>query len=155
MPVAPLPINLTGITEREAIVDAVYRAVLAFDHNDEELLRSAITEDASLDFEGVLSCKGIDELKANVYDRVAKLDTLHLLSNVRVHQESSTTAKVSCSAMAQHCRRGQGVDASGGKYTSGALYLCNVVKVGNLWKVNKWDAQVIWLQGDASVMTGE
>lgn len=154
MPVAPLPAKLSGITEREAIADALYRAVLAFDHADEDLLRSSITEDIELEFPGVLSAKGIPEVKAGVYDRVSKLDTTHFLSNVRINQESSTKAKVSCSALAQHCRMGQGLDGTAGKYTSGVLYLCDMVKDGELWKVSRWDAQVIWLDGDASVMSG-
>ena len=155
MSVASLPTKLAGITEREAIADALYRAVLAFDHNNEDLLRSAITEDGFLEFKGVMSCKGIAELKEKVYDRVSKLDTLHVLSNVRVNVESDSQAQVLCSAVATHCRAGQGVVPDGAKYTSGAMYLCDVVKEGELWKVSRWQAQVIWLQGDRSVMSGE
>jgi hypothetical protein len=155
MSVTPLPTKLAGITEREAIADAVYRAVLAFDHNNEDLLRSAVTEDATFEFKDILACKGMTELKEKIYDRVSKLDTLHMLSNVRVNMEGDNRAKVSCSAVATHCRAGQGIDPNGAKYTSGALYLCDVVKEGALWKVSRWEVQVIWLRGDPSVMSGE
>lgn len=38
-----LSVKLTGaLTERAAIADALYRAILAFDHADEALLLSAI-----------------------------------------------------------------------------------------------------------------
>lgn len=152
MSLSPLPAKLAGITEREAVADAVYRGVLAFDHADEDLLRSAITEDAITEFPGVLSAQGILAIKEKVFDRVSKLDTTHFLSNFRVNMESDRMAQVSCSAMAQHCPQGQGRDAGGAKYTSGGLYLCDVIKDGDLWKVKRWQAQMIWLAGDASVM---
>ena len=156
MPVQPLPISLAGsLTDREAIADALYRAVLAFDHADEALLRSALTEDISAEMPGVVTTNGIQEVKEAVYDRVSKLDTTHFLSNVRVNVESDTTAKVSCSAMAQHCPTGQGMDPSSRKFTSGALYFANVVKVDELWKIKNWKAQMIWFDGDRSVMSGE
>ena len=154
MSLAPLPANLAGITDREGVADALYRAVLAFDHANEDLLRSALTEDVTMEFVGVLSGKGIADLKAKVFDRVSKLDTLHCLSNMRVSMESATTAKASCSAVATHVRAGQGIDPNSAKYTSGVLYLCELVKDGELWKVNDWKAQVVWLHGDPSVMSG-
>ena len=155
MALVPLPTSLAGITEREAVADALYRAVLAFDHADEDLLRSAMTEDVTMEFIGVISGKGIDEIKAKVFDRVSKLDTLHCLSNMRVSMESATTAKATCSAIAQHVRTGQGIDPNSAKYTSGALYSSELVKEGELWKIKRWQAKVVWLNGDPSVMSGE
>ena len=92
---SPLPVNLRDITEREATIDAVYRAVLAFDHSDETLLRSAMMDDTVTEMPGVISIKGILELKAAVFDRVSKLDTTHFISNMRVNIESATIAQVS------------------------------------------------------------
>jgi hypothetical protein len=156
MSIKALPISLAGgLTDREAIADALYRAVLAIDHADEALLRSAMTEDASTEIPGVVAANGIEELKATVYDRVSKLDTTHFLSNIRVNIESATTAKVSCSAMAQHVRTGQGMNPASIKFTSGALYQCDVVKVDELWKIKYWKAQMVWFDGDRSVMSGE
>lgn len=77
-----LPSTLTGaLTDREAIADTLYRAVLAFDHADEALLLSAITADISASMPGS-SANGIPEFKAAVFDRVSKLDTTHFLSNI-------------------------------------------------------------------------
>jgi len=150
-----LPAKLAGaLTEREAIADALYRAVLAFDHADEALLLSAVTEDISAEMPG-LSSKGVPELKAAVFDRVSKLDTTHFLSNIRVTIESGTTAKVTCSAMAQHVRPGKGFEPGPNKFTSGGLYLCDVVKVGDLWKIKSWKANIVWVDGDPTVMAGQ
>ncbi|KAF5700340.1 hypothetical protein FMUND_14372 [Fusarium mundagurra] len=149
-----LPAELTGgLTEREAIGDALYRAVLAFDHADEALLLSAITEDIDAEMPGS-TAHGIAEFKAAVFDRVSKLDTTHFLSNVRINITSSRTATATCSALAQHVRPGQGVDPSSAKFTSGAFYACEMVKVGDLWKMKAWKANIIWLDGDPTVLAG-
>ncbi|KAF9773332.1 hypothetical protein IL306_008887 [Fusarium sp. DS 682] len=149
-----LPAQLTGgITEREAIGDALYRAVLSFDHADEALLLSAITEDIDAEMPGS-TAHGIAEFKAAVFDRVSKLQTTHFLSNVRINISSSSTATATCSALAQHLRPGQGADPSSVKLTSGALYVCDMVKVGHLWKMKTWKANIIWLDGDPTVLAG-
>lgn len=151
-----LPVKLAGppLTEREAISDALYRAVLAFDHADEALLRSAATEDIVVDMAGH-SLTGIPAFKEALFDRVSKLDTTHFLSNIRISIESATTAKATCSALAQHVRLGQRSDPSAPKLTSGGMYFCDLIKVGDLWMIESWKADFTWLDGDASVMSGE
>ncbi|KAF5693073.1 Lovastatin diketide synthase [Fusarium globosum] len=149
-----LPAQLTGgLTEREAIGDALYRAVLAFDYGDEALLLSAITEDIDAEMPGS-TAHGIAEFKAAVFDRVSKLDTTHFLSNLRVNIASSSTATATCSALAQHVRPRQGADPSAAKFTSGAFYACDMVKIGHLWKMKTWKASIIWLDGDPAVLAG-
>lgn len=149
-----LSAQLNGLTDREAIADALYRGVLAFDHADETLLQSALTEDIFMEMAGT-SCTGIPELKAAIFDRVSKLETTHFLSNIRVNLESAPTATVTCSAMAQHVGTGQGLDPGSKKLTSGGMYLCDAVKVGDLWKIKSWKMNLIWLDGDRSVMFPE
>ncbi|KUI60990.1 hypothetical protein VP1G_08205 [Cytospora mali] len=135
-----LPSQLTGaLTQREAIADALYRAVLAFDHADEALLLSAVTEDLSAEIRDS-SAKGIQEFKAMVFDRVSKLDTTHFLSKMRVTVESATEAKATCSAMAQHIRPSKGFGQVMNKFTSGGgdctfanrskLTICGTSRVG-------------------------
>ena len=148
-----LPATLPGLTDREAITDTLYRAVLSFDHADEALLLSAITEDIVFEMLDT-STKGIQELKAAVFDRVSKIDTTHFLSNIRISIESTTTAKVTCSALAQHVRPGKGFEPGPNKFTSGALYLCDVVKIDDLWKIKSWTANIVWVDGEPSVMAG-
>lgn len=150
-----LPAHLTGLTDREAIADCLYRAVLSFDTSSESLLHSAVTSDFSAEMAGQ-SSKGIPEFKEKVFDRVKELDTTHFLSNMRVSVESgATTAKATCSAWAQHIRAGKGLEAGPNKFTSGGLYECDVVKVDDLWKIKSWKAHIVWVDGDRSVMTGE
>jgi hypothetical protein len=150
-----LPAELAGgLTDREAIADALYRAALAFDLNDEALLRSAVTDDVSV--EGPRSStNGVDELKAVIFDRVSKVDTTHILTNMRINIKDRNTAKVTCSALAQHVRPGKGFEPSAGKLTSGGMYLCDVVKVGGLWKIKTWKTNITWIDGDRSLFSAQ
>ncbi|KAF4414617.1 hypothetical protein FACUT_14125 [Fusarium acutatum] len=149
-----LPAQLTGgLTEREAISDALYRAVLSFDYADEAPLLSAITKDIDAEMPGS-TAHGISDFKAAVFDRVSKLHTIHFLSNVRINIESSSKATATCSALAQHVRPGQGADPSSAKLTSGGFYACDMVKIGHLWKMKTWKANIIWLDGDPTILAG-
>ncbi|KAI1742628.1 hypothetical protein F4680DRAFT_411255 [Xylaria scruposa] len=154
-----LPAALPGLTDREAIADALHRVVLAFDHGDEALLLSAVTNDVTAEVSGSPPASGIAALKAAVFDRVAfSLDTTHFLSNIRVSVESgASTAQVSCSALAQHVRKGKGFEPGPHKFTSGGMYLCDVVKeeASGLWKIKTWKAKIVWVDGDPAVMTGQ
>ncbi|KAF2972123.1 hypothetical protein GQX73_g1427 [Xylaria multiplex] len=153
-----LPSTLPGLTDREAIADALYRAVLAFDHGDDALLSSAITDDVTAEMPGSPPSSGIAALKAAVFDRVAyEIDTTHFLSNIRVSVETgASTAQVSCSALAQHVRKGKGFEPGPHRFTSGGMYLCDVVKdePSGLWKIKTWKANIVWVDGNPAVMTG-
>ncbi|KAI0542319.1 hypothetical protein GGR58DRAFT_304455 [Xylaria digitata] len=154
-----LPSTLPGLNDREAIADTLYRAVLAFDHGDDALLGSAITDDVTAEMPGSAPTSGIAALKAAVFDRVAyNIDTTHFLSNIRVSVESgASTAQVSCSALAQHVRKGKGFEPGPHRFTSGSMYLCDVVKdePSGLWKIKTWKANIVWVDGDPAVMTGQ
>lgn len=149
-----LPAQLSGLTEREAIADALYRGVLAFDHADESLLLSAVTDDIHFEMPGT-SVQGFAAVKEAVFDRVSKLGTTHFLTNLRIAIDSPTAAKVTCTSTAQHVRVGKGFEPGPHKFTSGGFYACDVVKVGDLWKIKSWWFNIVWVGGNASVMTGE
>ncbi|KAI0974989.1 hypothetical protein F4678DRAFT_470278 [Xylaria arbuscula] len=150
-----LPATLGGgLTDREAIADALYRVVLAFDLADESLLLSAVTPNISADIGGS-STKGFAELKAANWDRISKLDTTHYLSNIRINIQSAATAQATCAALSQHVRPGKGLEADSKKWTAGSTYLCDLVKVGELWKISNWKLKVVWVDGDFGVMSGE
>lgn len=150
-----LPAQLAGtLSVREAVADAVYRAVLAFDLADEALLLTAVTEDIWFEMPGT-SAKGIQEIKTAVFDRVSKLTTTHFTSNIRISIESDSAATLTCSALAQHVRPGKEFEPGGGnKFTSGGLYLCEVIRIGDLWKIKRWNANFTWVDGDSTVMAG-
>lgn len=152
-----LPATLSGalLTDREAIADAIYRFFLAFDHADEDLLISAITEDLHFEMPGFLSADGIPELKAAAFERISKIDTTHCISNIRVSLEGKTTAKATWSGVNQHVRPGMGMEAGPNKFMAGALYVCDAIKIKDgLWKMKCCQGKVIWTDGESNVMSG-
>ena len=150
----PLPAKLAGppLSDREAIADACYRAFLSIDQSSEELLESCATPDIYTDI-AFKACTGMEELKAKVWSRVnERIDTVHYLTNVRVSVDTETTARVSFNAQAVHCVLGQGYESASPKFTTGAFYHCDAVKVGDLWKLKSMKSSHVWSTGDHSVM---
>ena len=152
-----LPVPLPGppLSTRDAIADTCFTAFAALDHEDEPLLRASCTPDIYTLIAGK-ECNGYAELKARVFDNVgAKLDTVHYLTNVRVAVDTETTGRVTFTAQAVHCPLGKGYE--GRKFTTGAIYTCEVVKgegEGQEWKLKKMRSYHVWGDGDASVMGG-
>lgn len=151
-----LPAELAGgLTDREAIADTLYRVALAFDLNDEALLRSAVTDDVSV--EGPRSStNGVEELKA-VISTVSPRLTRHTYS-----QTCASTSRIGIQPrlhaqrwLSTFVRPGQGFERSAGKLTSGGMYLCDVVKVGGLWKIKTWKTNITWIDGDRSLFSAQ
>jgi hypothetical protein len=74
-----LPTQLGGtLTEREAIADTLHRSTLSWDLGDEDLLRSASTEDMAFEITGGAATRGLAELQP-LFERVgSQLDTVHM-----------------------------------------------------------------------------
>jgi hypothetical protein len=149
------PQTLTGLTEREAIADAMYRVIIGFDKNDVPMFNSAFADnDVVLVFRGT-KIKGVDCIKAQLLDFVGPMVTTHMISNVRVDlKEGAKTASLTAFALAQHCPPGRGEEMDGPKYLAASEYFIDVLKdeTDGIWKIKKWTAKLIWTQGDASVM---
>lgn len=149
------PHILTSLTEREAITDALYRAVLGFDLNDTAIFKSAwIGEDVTFVFNEEV-VQGLETIRTRFLVPVGPMDTTHTISNVRVDlKEGASTAKVNAYALAQHCPPGKGLDPNGPKFLASAIYAVDVVKdkSDGVWKIGKWAMKIIWTQGDTSIM---
>lgn len=152
----PLPSKLAGppLNDRDAITDVCYRAFASIDHADEELLLSSCAPDIHTEIAGKI-CRNYEELKTKVWENVSnKLDTVHYLTNMRVSVDTDTTARVTFTAMAVHCRLGKGYEPGPNKFTTGAIYNCDAVKVDDLWKLKLMKSSHVWGDGDPSVMAG-
>ncbi|KAF5965625.1 c6 zinc finger domain-containing protein [Fusarium coicis] len=150
----PLPAKLDGppLSDRDAIADACYRAFLCIDQSSEELLKSSVTPDIYTDI-AFKVCNGYDELKNNVWTNVSeRVDTVHYLTNMRVSVDTEVTARVTFSAMAVHCILGKGYESDSTKFTTGAFYHCEAVKVDDLWKLKTMKSSHVWSTGDRSIM---
>lgn len=153
----PLPAKLAGppLSDRDGVADACYRAFASIDHPDKELLLSSAAPDIQTDIAGK-TCNGIDELQSKVLNNVSnKLDTIHYLTNMRVSIDTATTARVTFMAQAVHCRLGKGYEPGPNKFTTGAIYNCDAVKMDDLWKLKVMKSSHVWGEGDPSIMAGE
>ena len=153
---ASLPAALTGLTDREGVIDAVYRAVTSFDRKDEALLRSAFTSDTVLTFsQGTID--GIEALVGQLFKHfVARLETTHTISAMRVHiAPDGTTASATCNSVAMHILAGQGREPDHAYYQGGALSDFEMIKdTDGLWKIKKWLLQSVWSAGDRAAVMG-
>jgi SnoaL-like domain len=152
------PLTLTSLTPREAITDAVYRAVISFDSNDVSLFNSAfIGEDVSMEVHGSDKrvVQGLSNIRTQVLAQVGPMDTSHIISNVRVDvKDGADTASLTCYALAQHCPPGRGMELNGPKYLGAGEYWADLLRdeSDGLWKIKKLVIRVLWAQGDYSVM---
>ncbi|KAK1059674.1 hypothetical protein LTR33_013094 [Friedmanniomyces endolithicus] len=151
---SPSPANT-----RDSIIDAVYRGTLAFDTGDATLLESAMTDDAVLETGGT-TFEGMETIRTKLFGRIAKLDTTHFVTNMRVgFKEGEAAASVTAGFLAQHYREGQGVVPDATRYLVGGVYFIELVKDGKdgkdgLWKAKHWRVKPTWSEGDRGVMSG-
>ena len=149
------PHILTSLTEREAVADALYRAIIGLDSNDVSIFNSAWSEqNAVFDLRGNV-INGLDAIRTQLLDFVGPMDTTHMISNVRVDvKDGASTASLTAYALAQHCPPGKGREPDSPKYLAASTYFLDLVKdkSDGLWKIEKWVMKVIWTQGDSSVM---
>ena len=152
-----LPASLSSLSVREAITDAIYRAVLGLDTGDKALFDSALTQDANFDLNGNVMV-GLDAIHAGSYELISKLDTTHFISNARVNaRDGDSTASMTASALAQHYRHKEGIEVGATSLMTGSLYFLDLVKddEGGLWKIKNWKLKLIWAEGDWSIMVVE
>ncbi|MCJ1304227.1 hypothetical protein MMC08_007039 [Hypocenomyce scalaris] len=152
------PHTLTSLTPREAITDALYRALIGFDRNDISIFNSAFAgEDVIFELHSGdrRIINGLSAIRTQVLDLVGPMDTTHMISNVRVDvQDGADTASLTAYALAQHCLPGKGKEPDAEKYLVGGEYWVDLVRdeADGVWKMKKWVLDIIWGQGDVSVM---
>ena len=148
---------------REAVVDALHRCVVAFDTNDTALFDSSFMPDGVLEING-RPLKGLPEIHAKGLALVFKVDTTHLVTNLRVHMKTGTTkpgdaeeneASLTATALAQHFAEGKGMEPGQKNLMSGSLYRGELARdTDGLWKFKHLLIKSTWVQGDYSVIGG-
>lgn len=150
-----LPHLLTSLTEREAITDALYRALIGFDTYDVSIFNSAwIGQDVVFQLNDTVY-NGLDAIRTQLLDFAGPLDTMHMTSNIRVDvKDGASTASLTAYAQNQHCLPGTGADPNSPKFLAASTYSLDLVKdkKDGVWKIEKWIMKVVWTQGDNSVM---
>ncbi|CAI7634725.1 unnamed protein product [Penicillium viridicatum] len=130
-----LPASLTpALSDRDAIANALYRGVNAFDTADEILFQSALIEDAVLVLNSTV-IEGYDAIYSGCYANIAKMDTNHFLTNMRINITEESKA--------------QGMKPGSDFLLAGGLYAVELVKDAGdgLWKIKHWTLKTTWAQG--------
>lgn len=152
-----LPVTLNPpLSGREAVADAVYRALLGLDTNDAKLFESGLTEDVIFTV-NESTTHGREALVSGSFAKLSKLDTTHFLTNVRVHiDEGGATASLTASALSQHYRGGEGMDPKAERYLAGTLYFLDLVRdddeAGGIWRVKNWKIRTSWNEGNVAIV---
>ena len=150
-----LPTSLSSLSPREAVADAMYRALLGLDTGDSAMFDASMTNDAVADMGMGGVMEGVEAINEGIFKRVGPMMTHHNISNVRVDvEDGADTASMSAYAIAQHKRPEEGLDPKAPHLTSGAIYYVDAVKHESegVWKVKKWVMRLLWLDGDWAVM---
>lgn len=149
---------------REAVIDALYRCVAAFDTNDAALFDSSFTPEGVFKVNGQ-SMTGLPEIHATGLALIFSLDTTHTVSNVRVHMKTSHAtagaeqeedeASLTATVTSQHFAGGKGMEVGQKNLLSGSLYRAELIRaVDGLWKIRSLQIKSTWIQGDYSVVGG-
>ncbi|KAF9691913.1 hypothetical protein EKO04_010028 [Ascochyta lentis] len=153
----PDPVNLTALTPREAVADALHRCVLGIDTNNHELFESACLKDESITFvTGPFNIEGWTAFK-ELYQKAFAVVTTHIISNIRVElKDGADTASMTAHAISYHVRPEDTLKPEDTSYTAGSLYNIDLVKTGDdgLWKIKKWAIKIMWTTGDKAVLHG-
>ena len=84
-----LPHLLTPLTEREAVTDAVYRAIEGFDNNDVSIFDSAFSQPDAVFQLNERVINGADTIRNEILAKVGPMDTTRK-SNTNTNLENAT-----------------------------------------------------------------
>lgn len=152
------------LTGRDAVVDAMYRCVMAFDTTDAALFESSFMLDGVFEVNG-RAMRGLSEIHATGLALIFKLDTTHLVTNIRVHMKTGITkvgaaeeneASLTATVLSQHFIEGKGMEPNQERLMSGSLYRAELgIDVDGLWKFRHLLIKSTWVEGNYSVVGGK
>jgi len=138
---------------REAVIDALYRCVMAFDTNDTALFDLSFMVDGVFEVNG-RTLEGLPEIHATGLALIFSLDTTHMVSNMRVHMGTrGNEASLTATVLSQHFAGGKGMEPDQKNLLSGSLYRGELIRdLDGLWKFMHLQIKSTWGQGDYSVI---
>lgn len=144
--------------DRLEIADALYRLGAGIDFNSAELLESAFTTDAIVDFSPAAKKAGVDfpflekreAIVQALKNSVCLLDTTHVITNPLI-KISGDTAKLRAIVEAQHLPP---VDHSR-HFLMKNRYDVDLVRDGDHWLIKNAVIECVWFTGDPQVLLGK
>lgn len=130
-------IKVSPLTPREAVADALYRAVIGLDTNDLKMFESAFTTNAIFQRDDIVM-DGLESIKKDLFEPLMQMDTHHTIGNVRVDIDADgSKAKMTTYTLAQHHRKGEGMDSTKKGLLGGTTYFIDLIKDdgGGLWRM--------------------
>jgi hypothetical protein len=154
-----IPVALDVIPPTADPADALIRFAFGLDAGDKGILESAFTEDILFDVSrvgdeqsGFPAIEGRESVVGMLLMSMGPLDTMHALSNFRVHV-AGDTARLNCYAMAQHYRPGEGPSrTTTDQVMMGNKYDAVLVRDGQTWRIKRLTIVTIWSQGNPDVL---
>lgn len=150
------PVKLQGLTEREAITDALYRCVMAFDGNNKQLFESAITtkRDAfSMQIGDYPKMVGLETVYKDSFDHIGPMETQHHVTCVRIDiKPDGKTAFVTANALNQHFKPGTSFNPEAENFLAGGVYELDFVREGDEWRIKHFGMKIVWTRGNQAVL---
>jgi 3-phenylpropionate/cinnamic acid dioxygenase small subunit len=145
--------EIGSLSDRDDVVDTLYRFAEGMDWRDWELFRSVFTDMVEIDYSshrpdqrGMIAA---DDWVANARRRLTPLDaTQHSMSNPRV-TVNGNSASITMYVEAQHLLTRHGVTTS---YVIGGRYRDRLVRTGDSWRIEALTLEARWFTGDRSVL---
>lgn len=159
------PVLNPPLIGREAVIDALYRCLMAFDTNDAALFDSSFITDGVFEVNGRVMT-GLPEIHATGLALIFTIDTTHLATNVRVHMktkaveagatvEEKDEASLTTTVLVQHFAGSKGMEPGQASLMSGSLYRGELARdTDGLWKFKHLYIKPTWVEGDWTVVGG-
>jgi len=153
------PTVLSGLTPREAVIDALHRSILGIDSSDEAMYKSSLYDSPETSFkigDSGNTIQGAAAISEYIITKIFPLTTLHQISNVRVDlKDGADTARLTANAVAHHYRPEDAFKPERLSYVSGGQYDVGLVRdKDGLWKIKDWTLKMTWSEGDSAVIFG-
>jgi hypothetical protein len=146
------------LRDRTEVIDALYRFGLGQDLRDRDLLASAFTGAAELDFRPAAAkwgarvplMTGRDTIVDTILGMFAgRVDTTHVVTNPRVHVDGDS-ARLTAIVEAQHLLTGD----HGTHALLKNLYDVHLIRDGDRWTMRRVRIENVWYTGDPTAIFG-
>lgn len=144
------------LSPREAVADALHRAILGLDSNNPTLFSSACLQTEEMLWNGggfhITGWLAIKQL----FDKLFTMVTTHTITNIRVDlEEGASEAHLTAHAISYHIRPEDAFAEEDTSYTASSLYDIGLVRgEEGAWRIRRWEATVLWTKGDRSIIHG-
>ncbi|EGV62970.1 hypothetical protein CANTEDRAFT_114289 [Yamadazyma tenuis ATCC 10573] len=137
------------LSEREAIIDTVYRATLGIDTNDAQLFGSACLQNEELTFVmGDVVVNGWEPFFGYTSGHLFTVTTTHYLTSPRVEFKEEGAAQLTVQCVAYHIKPENAFKEDNKAYINASSQTLDVFKVGDgVWKIKKWNISKNWSSG--------